>query len=385
MKRFQALLFAVVATAAFVACDSGSGETTGADIELAPGTAKNITLYANQTAATPAEGISFTTTGPWRATVTETRASEVDWITLSADHGDAAGDYTITITLDVNTSGADRKATITIESGTTKITITVEQKATTEEGEIPDDGEDPQPGAPERLISQILYEYESSSYAETETVDFTYDDQNRITRVENVYKENGETSDIRKFLYEYGEGVIHVTTIYSSSDNSFKDESESYTAYLNEAGYVTRAEWNDGTEVTYTYDDENRLILVEEEGESEEYVWENGNLVETRYTYKEEEPYINRYGYYEEYPNKENFDLYYDFFSWDEELGLTGRLGVANRNLLKQVRGQGSQAGKDDIDISYEFDDEGYVTKYSQRYSPTSEPRVYTINYTEAK
>ncbi|MFR0894555.1 MAG: BACON domain-containing protein [Alistipes onderdonkii] len=44
------------------------------------------------------------------------------------DHGDAAGDYTITITLGVNTTGKNRRATVMIECGGTKITITVEQK-----------------------------------------------------------------------------------------------------------------------------------------------------------------------------------------------------------------------------------------------------------------
>lgn len=374
-----------MAAVAFVACDNGSGEETAPGIELAPGTAQTLTLYADQTAATPSGGISFTTTGPWRATVSETRASEIDWITLSPDHGDAAGSYTLRITLDVNTSGADRKATITIECGTTKITITVEQKATTEEGEIPDDGEEPVPGTPERLVSQIVYSYADDTYTESETMTFTYDDRNRITKVEDIYKDNGNGADKRQFLYEYGDGVIDVTTVYSSADNSFKDESENYKAYLNSSGYITRAEWADGTVVTYTYDSGNHLIQVDEGEEQEKYVWENGNVVETCYTYPGEDPYINRYTYYEEYTNKANFDLYYDFFVWDEELGVTGRLGVLNRNHLKQVRGQGSQSGKDDLDVVYEFDDEGYVTKFTQQYPGTTIPRVYTVTYIDAK
>lgn len=64
-------------------------------------------------------------------------------MTVSPDHGDAAGDYTITITLGVNTTGKNRRATVMIECGGTKITITVEQKGTTEEGEVPGEGDEP--------------------------------------------------------------------------------------------------------------------------------------------------------------------------------------------------------------------------------------------------
>ena len=377
MKRFYAWLL-VLTTVAFAACDSGSDKEAGSDIQLAPGVSKNLTLYADQTSAADGD-ISFTTTGPWRATIAETR-SEVDWITLSSDHGDAAGDYTIRITLGVNTSGADRKAIITIECGATKITITVEQKATTAEGEIPGEGGGVVPDTPEKLVAQILYSYEDSSYQERETIDFTYDALNRLVEVEDVCTENGSKSDSRKFLYEYGDGVINVTTVYSSKDNSFKDESESYTAYLNEAGYVIRAVWSDGSTNTYTYDKDNQLIRVDSYGERAEYVWENGNLVESRYYYDKNgsQPYsTNTYAYCED-ELRENIDFYYDFFSWDEELGLLGRLGVLNRNRLKSVR---SQDGKDDLDVTYTLDSEGCVTKYSQQYSPTSTPRVYTVTY----
>ena len=144
MKRIFAFLFAA---AAFCACSDDNGGDGGKDIQLAPGTPKDYTIFADETSGTPSEGISFTTTGPWCATVAETRAEvsggSPSWVTVSPDHGDAAGDYTITIGFGVNATGKDRRATITIECGSTKITITVEQKGTTEEGEVPDEGDEP--------------------------------------------------------------------------------------------------------------------------------------------------------------------------------------------------------------------------------------------------
>lgn len=62
--------------------------------------------------------------------------------------------------------------------------------------------------------------------------------------------------------------------------------------------------------------------------------------MESRYTYPDSDPYVHYYSYFEEYSNKENFDLYYKNFAWDEELGIIGRLGVRNSHLIKQCRGE---------------------------------------------
>lgn len=394
MKRFYTLLLTAMATVGLAACDGGGDDKQPApDLTLAPGTAQELTLYADQT-ATPTEGISFTTTGPWRATVSETRASEVDWITLSQDHGDAAGSYTLGITLAVNTSGADRRATITIECGATKITIAVEQKGTTEQGEVPGT-EEPAPGTPSKLISQISFIYGNPTYTEggeidytyteTETTDFTYDNQNRLTKIKEVYK-GGEVIETREFQFEYGEGTVHVSSVYSENAESFKDEPVSYTAYLNEAGYVARIEWENeyATTSTYTYDDQNRLIRVEEDGAQADFIWENGNIVETHILYPgDEEPFSYHYTYYEEFPNKENFDLYYEDFSWDEELRIAGLTGIGNSHLVKQCRGV--RDAKGDFDTTYEFDDEGYVTSCTESYTPNSSSRISEITYIDAK
>ena len=156
MKRIFAFLFAA---AALAGCSDDNGGDGGKDIQLAPGTPKDYTIFADETSGTPSEGISFTTTGPWRATVAETRAEvsggSPSWVTVSPDHGDAAGDYTITIGLGVNATGKDRRATVTIECGSTKITITVEQKGTTEEGEVPDEDDD-DPAVPEPSVRKLV-------------------------------------------------------------------------------------------------------------------------------------------------------------------------------------------------------------------------------------
>ena len=75
-----------------------------------------------------ARGVTFTTEGAWTSTIAETRAEAPAWISISPDRGDAAGSYTLKITLEPNTSGASRTATIVITCGTSKIEITVTQE-----------------------------------------------------------------------------------------------------------------------------------------------------------------------------------------------------------------------------------------------------------------
>ena len=75
-----------------------------------------------------ARGVTFTTEGAWTSTIAETRAEAPVWISISPDRGDAAGSYTLKITLEPNTSGASRTATIVITCGTSKIEITVTQE-----------------------------------------------------------------------------------------------------------------------------------------------------------------------------------------------------------------------------------------------------------------
>ena len=103
----------------------------------------NQTVYANENSGS--DGVSFTTTGAWASRITESTTAQApaeagisrapgdtpDWISINPDHGDAAGTYTITITLLPNETGVNRTATIIISCDGTEVTITVTQKGET--------------------------------------------------------------------------------------------------------------------------------------------------------------------------------------------------------------------------------------------------------------
>ena len=389
MKRIFAFLFAA---AALAGCSDDNGGDGGKDIQLAPGTPKDYTIFADETSGTPSEGISFTTTGPWRATVAETRADvsggSPSWVTVSPDHGDAAGDYTITIGLGVNATGKDRRATVTIECGSTKITITVEQKGTTEEGEVPDEGDEPVVPAGVQLVSEVYCYFNDSPGVEDRRIELTYDERNRLVRWKETTNEvvsPGMVETVTQtYEYEYGDGVVRIAN---------PEEDTHFTVWLNAAGYAERVERSRSGEsadiTTYEYDSENRLIRTEQEDEWEDYVWENGNLVESRYGSPDGESDVTRFTY-TDLENRERPDFigaWNELPSWYEELAWAGLLGVRNRNLMRGTRGDGEWSYKDDFCMEYEVDAEGYVTE-AVEYGLTSEgetdrsnPRTYEVKH----
>ena len=90
-------------------------------------------------------GVTFVTSGAWTSSITEgttksTKAETPSWVRITPDLGDAAGTYTIIISIEPNTTGKDRAATITISCNGMDITITVSQKG------VPDDKENDEHG-----------------------------------------------------------------------------------------------------------------------------------------------------------------------------------------------------------------------------------------------
>ena len=112
MNKLQLFIF-LVCICMLAGCTE---EEENSGIRLIEGTASGQTVFADET--TTDGDIHFTTDGAWTAEVTEasTKAevSSVSWVTLDKYSGNAAGEYTITVFVRKNYTGADRKAYIRI-------------------------------------------------------------------------------------------------------------------------------------------------------------------------------------------------------------------------------------------------------------------------------
>jgi len=95
-------------------------------------------------------GVSFTTAGAWTSFIEEVATTYATtssgWVSISPSSGDAAGNYTVSITLSPNTTGANRTAIITISCQGIDINISVTQKGTKQDGTV---------NAPTELTSPI--------------------------------------------------------------------------------------------------------------------------------------------------------------------------------------------------------------------------------------
>ena len=156
MKRFFGFLVLVACIMSGCNKDNESPEMTIGNITVSDKNEMNQRLYADRNQS----GFEFTAAQSWNATVTETGSkvanatSSPDWIELSRYDG-PAGKYRLTIDLETNTTGAVRTAVITIVCGDTRITVTIRQEATTESGDIPDDGEEVNPSYGDTTVVDI--------------------------------------------------------------------------------------------------------------------------------------------------------------------------------------------------------------------------------------
>ena len=212
------------------------------------------------------------------------------------------------------------------------------------------------------LISEMNFYSRINPDKSYSNIKLTYDDQNRITKWEEENSDE-EYRDTRTITFEYGDGIVHITSTASSDD---PDEPNIYTAYLNKAGFVTRTEGPDLDATSYEYNSENRLIRMTQAHEWQEYIWENGNITRIKYGNDQGETNVTNYTYYENLENRENFDMFFDRISWDEELAIAGLTGMPCRNLLHEERGESEWAYKDNFDMEYEVDGNGYITKAVQ-------------------
>lgn len=429
----------------FLSACSEKGDDASGDIQLAPGSSHSFSIHADQTEPTP-DGISFTASGPWRATVAETRASNSGngeeaspWLIVSPDHGDAAGNYTIHISLGINTTGKDRKAVITIECGSSKITITVEQKATTEEGTVPDEGGDPVvPPAGKKRISHIeiiQYNSQGTSYGNN-SADFSYDSQNRLTEitVTGSYPEDEDiplpSPDTRRAFaptraavsfsntasFTYGERNVTYTAT-RTEDGTSSSYKETGSVELDEEGRAVSGTYHyysedengliDETYRTYelTYDAAGYLTrTVQDEGETNQesrITWSGGNPTAVKWgTNSSGEEAIDRASY-GKIPNRSNLDLNWSFLlanteGWAFSTGdsnqffsLIGLMGKRPAQMVTTITPTDVFGSNSDSSYSYtyETDADGLPVKIVEQTHPEgSRPyksSEYVITYTE--
>ena len=300
MKRITSIMLLLLTLAACT-----KDPETKNEIVLDKDTTTEQTIYADQTST--AKGISFHADADWFATVKEvaTKATDntpVDWITLSQYEG-GAGDFTLTLTVKENHTQADRKAEISIVCGTTVIKVTIEQKATNKNG------------IKIKRVKTVEYveafgpQYAKESHNSNDNVKFTYsyDQEGRIAKVVQSYEDEAST-----YLFDYH--IVGEITVNESLDNFAPSLPDDYKCEhlltLNKQGNVENIrstdEYKGNIQAVYTGD--NRLAELSSDASyeswNEKYFYTDGLLTKLERKVSMYDPDIYDFDIAKEYANR---------------------------------------------------------------------------------
>ncbi len=403
MKKLLNILLMLIM---FVACSDDTKEIK--EIVLDKGTATNQTIYSDETSTK--EGISFTATEEWTATVTDisTRAAEgrVDWLELSRYDG-GAGKFTLGITIEKNDTGSDRKAEIKIVCGETTITVVVEQKAITSD----EAGTDPNRPQSKKKVKTIK-EYAEDNTLMTQT-DVSYDNKGRIVKLNETdfeFDTNNTTylTYITSFTYKKQDNGNLMIEVKTSDDMFYFFE----YLYCDNTGKVVRAKEKDtnipqGTpddEHEYEYDNQDQLFRTKSKEyyngpdpihNTSDFIWSNRNII----SYKSME-YGDGEITYSNIKNDANIDLaYLVCFRNSTELlwhphgvdygSICGYFGKRVANMPATVKGAYLTCeGNTEVEnytFEYKRDAEGYIIEVNKTYDfyKGSGEHKYVIEYTD--
>lgn len=344
MKAFYSLflLLAVVLTS----CDEVLG--TQDQIELLDGTSTSLVFNADDSGDAT---IKFVADAAWTASVSEIAASKsgesLSWLKLSS-YGGEAGEYTITVSLTKNFTGASRKAEIKIVCGDSEVVITVEQKGETSTGVVA------------KKIKSITYkETDNASrdkgdtpYESEFTLDFSYSNDGSVAR---IIDERIDSYDGEKSTYTYNFNYDIVGEIQVERKNSRYDETDNYLVKLDDRGNATEVSKNGKKLASFGYTNDVRLAKMVQYDEYNDdevdyqdiFTYENG--VFSKYTTTdngdgENDEYIFDASYFaNKYPNNGMIDMMgfigsgfdYDFLFY------IGRLAKTSDYCLEKIPGDG--------------------------------------------
>ena len=255
MKVLRYWLCAIAALAIFASC-----EELGDDNQLIIDPVEDALLEQTVgSEAITAEGVSFTTTGAWTSQVVpvSTKASQPMWVSITPDHGDEAGTYTISINLEANDTGEDRKANIIISCGEQTITISITQVATPE---VPSQGEVPTPEY-KKYVSKLEWKFtDYDGEQEEDVLTFEYDDKNRIACMKRDYE---DSYDQRSWRWSFNYSIVGEVELTLVISDEYQPRSSIVDATLDDTGRVSRYVYKDGEDYgRFEYDSEGYLSAM---------------------------------------------------------------------------------------------------------------------------
>ncbi len=347
---YMRLVFSFLTVFMLASCSKDDGE-------IKMKTPSEITVYADDTNAS--DVIRFDASNSWRASVNyQTSEGGTDWVTLSAYSG-GIGENSISLTLKANTTGHDRKATITIDTDDVVVTITIVQKGTTKDGNEPSDDDTSTPTVSPIVDGNLITKIIQHNYLKgnglleddgEDTYEFFYDSSNRLVKIVQTEinqvdyiggytgaKETETQITIVDITYQTGSVAYEITTTIDGVEQKTK-QSGSIVLENGRAVSGTSIDYdNKGSDNIYkkyvstytlTYDDNGYLVKssrVEdgEKADDEVISWTNGCPTQVLWGYTGSTQLVDK-ATYGNVGNFANLDLNWFFLNsegWDFAAG----------------------------------------------------------------
>lgn len=368
----------------------GGGNPSNQFITLSDPAQLNQTAYADS----PSCEITFTTTSSWESYIQNDEARS--WVTVTPSAGEEAGEHTMQILLDENTTGNPRTVRIELNCQSQTETITINQEAVRQDGSFPESYEpDPFEAWVECItITEVTEGVENrNNWLE---IRFGYND-NQIQHIEKtgIYTENIEGEEIQN---ETILSDIHIN--YIPEDHRLFYEQNTYEnnnqvtqklyseCMLNEQGHIRENQatyfdmMSNEEPISIVYRYKNfRLQNIGSDQEQFQYIWSDQNRVETQEKITSDAEYatLETFTYTTEENNKANLDL--NQLYQEDYLSMVGLLGKRSQNLLASISDKkGSRT-----EFTYTFNMSGYVETITATHffegikTPTKQ--VYIIFY----
>lgn len=341
-------------------------------------------LIQNLGADAATGSVAFTTDGAWSSTLRQTRAEAPDWLTIAPDHGDRAGEYTVTLTLQANDSDSDRAAKITIVCGDDRIEIDVTQQASGKQDPVPL----PTP-TPKNRVVRIDWADNYASADVSGSALLTYDAAGRLTSY--------DTPDVIRtdFVYD-NDKLTGTSTIHDLEDGTTEiqqlgfDASWCMTLSREQTAAYTLT-------TTCTYDAEghiaqevSRMTPTDPDAPDAQnytatwtstYTWADGNLI--RIDEMENDRFAGTTTF--EYTTDENpfAETWVDpvLLPHRDYMGL-GLRGRHSRNMVKRIVSTFEEETPETTAFAYGFDADGRLTN-CEAINGTGIPCKYAYTYAE--
>ena len=177
--------------------------------------------------------------------------------------------------------------------------------------------------------------------------EYEYDEKGRLIQC-TFYHDRGEVIS----LYSYGDNVI-ICTEY----RSYSDDASITKYYLDDDGFLTKAEYEDGDTESYIYSDGKLTTICYPNGNNLFFLWQGENIS----VYDYGGPY-EEHVEYTDIEDKSNINIFY-VTAGDaiQTTYLPFRFkGTTSKYLPQHIYSDDSDISI--IEVSYELDSDGYVT-----------------------